>query len=689
MIEDRPRTARDLTSRPLEWNPPRAAISRVPYLPGLDGMRAIAVVAVILYHTNNGWVPGGFIGVEVFFVISGYLITLLLIGEHEKTGHIDLKQFWLRRARRLLPALFLLLGSLMIYVALFKRDQLGNIRGDVIAGLTYVSNWYQIWVGQGYTSSLDFVPLRHLWSLAVEEQFYLVWPLVMVGLIRLGRRRLPTVALWLIGAAFAITLVTALLFAGGRPGEATNLTWEISGREIVKNDALYLSTITRASGLLIGAAFAMLWRPVAVMRGPLRNRGRELDVLAIVGMAGLVALAWKLHVAYEDGRGDPWLFRGGFLLVALCTLLVMAAVTHRGAAAGPILGNPVFNWIGTRSYGLYLFHWPIYQILREQAGKELPFNDFVIAMILTVMITEASYRVVETPVRKQQLGAWWRSITERSDPRPRQAVVLGGTALVALLGFSAVSMAGGDVKLNDVEASLAEAEDDVTNPGDLLATTGTTAAVTTAPVTPTVAPEPTTTVAGAPAPTTTVAAPTTTAAPPVPAGGMLALGDSVMRGAAAALKDIGFDNVVAEEGRQFAAEVELVQGLAASGALPQVVLVHLGTNGTIGSRDAEAFFTALKDVPLVVVLTLWMPNPKPWIAPNNEVIQGLQATYPNVRVGNWATFAPECDAWADQQGYQNDCYGSDGFHMGENGAEYYANTINYWVNQFKAELGLT
>ena len=193
----------ELSARPLEWNPPRQAISRVPYLPGLDGMRALAVVAVILYHTNNGWLPGGFIGVEVFFVISGYLITLLLIGEHEKTGRIDLKQFWMRRARRLLPALFLMMALLMVYSAIFERDTLGKLRGDVIAGVAYVTNWYQIWTGAGYTALLDFAPLRHLWSLAVEEQFYLLWPLIMVALMRLGRRRLPEISRWLVLAAVA------------------------------------------------------------------------------------------------------------------------------------------------------------------------------------------------------------------------------------------------------------------------------------------------------------------------------------------------------------------------------------------------------------------------------------------------------------------------------------------------------
>ena len=167
----------------------RAHISRVPYLPGLDGMRALAVVAVMVYHANSDWLPGGFLGVEMFFVISGYLITLLLISERERTYRISLRQFWMRRARRLLPALFTMMAIVVAWTAVFKTEALGQLRGDVIAGIFYVSNYYQIWVGQGYTAAGDFAPLRHLWSLAVEEQFYLVWPVVMVVLLgRAGTR---------------------------------------------------------------------------------------------------------------------------------------------------------------------------------------------------------------------------------------------------------------------------------------------------------------------------------------------------------------------------------------------------------------------------------------------------------------------------------------------------------------------
>ena len=208
------------TTSPLLRRRRRDRTRRVPYLPGLDGMRALAVVAVMVYHANPAWLPGGFLGVEVFFVISGYLITLLLIGEHERSGTVSLGQFYVRRARRLLPALFALLVGVTVYTALFRRDALGLLRGDVLAALVYVSNWYQIWVGQGYTAAGDFAPLRHLWSLAVEEQFYLLWPLVMIGLIRLGRRRLPSMSVWLVAAAIAITAVVAALRRPGRSARA-------------------------------------------------------------------------------------------------------------------------------------------------------------------------------------------------------------------------------------------------------------------------------------------------------------------------------------------------------------------------------------------------------------------------------------------------------------------------------------
>ena len=289
---------------------PAGQISRVPHLPGLDGLRALAVVAVMVYHANSSWLHGGFLGVEVFFVISGYLITLLLIAEHERAGRIALGQFWLRRARRLLPALFAMLALLMIYLAIWFPRARGRSRGDILGGLSYLSNWYQIWVGAGYTAREAFAPLRHLWSLAVEEQFYLIWPLVMVAILRRGRAHLPRVALWLIGVSVAITIAIAVLYV---PGDIDSCVHRravqglVEGRRAVhqrerhalpRHDHACRRTDARRR-LRDGVATAR-----AHARSASRTRARQLDVLASSGSWRSAGMMWVTHLA-DPARDDP------------------------------------------------------------------------------------------------------------------------------------------------------------------------------------------------------------------------------------------------------------------------------------------------------------------------------------------------------------------------------------------------
>ena len=317
-----------MSSRIDTTGPTTAELSRVPYLPGLDGLRALAVVGVMIYHANHTWLHGGFLGVEVFFVISGYLITLLIITEHERTRKVDLKAFWIRRARRLLPALFVLLLVLSLYMSMFERRPLGNTRGDIIAGLLYGSDWYQLWAGQGYTNFEAFAPLRHLWSLAVEEQFYLVWPVVMT--VVLSRRRyLPNLARRFVGLAVLVTVATGVLYRPGVVaacgGEATTGLVTVAGHCINVNEFLYLGSFSRSSGLLLGAGFALVWRPAAIMRGAMRDRGFGLGVMAFVALGGLGWLAATMHLI-DAGVYNPWLFRGGLLVVGALTLVVLAAV---------------------------------------------------------------------------------------------------------------------------------------------------------------------------------------------------------------------------------------------------------------------------------------------------------------------------------------------------------------------------
>jgi peptidoglycan/LPS O-acetylase OafA/YrhL len=360
---------------------------------------------------------------------------------------------------------------LVTYTWMFRADELGKLRGDSLGGLLYVSNWYQIWVGQGYSATGDFAPLRHLWSLGVEEQFYLLWPIVMLLLLRrTGTRNVALAARWLVLAALGVTVLTALLYHPGQIGDCSvnpDAYWTLGERCISKADTLYLSTITRSSGLLLGAAFAMVWRPVAIMRGPLRNAGRLLDVIALVGLLMLGLLNWRLHFVTPSGA-DAWLFRGGFLWTSLATLMVIAGVTHRRTMTSRVLGARPLVWVGTRSYGLYLYSWPIYQIIRKVAGNVLTLPQFAVALLVTVVITEASYRFVETPIRRREVASWWESLRVRRDPVPRQLVAVTTVVSLLLLAFGVLRLGLADLKQNDIAIALEEGAENTTSLEELL-----------------------------------------------------------------------------------------------------------------------------------------------------------------------------------------------------------------------------
>ncbi|MDO8389472.1 MAG: acyltransferase family protein [Actinomycetota bacterium] len=615
---------------------PSAGLSRVPYLPGLDGLRAIAVVGVMIYHAHHDWLPGGFLGVEVFFVISGYLITLLLMGEQERTGRVDLKQFWTRRFRRLLPALFVMMALVAVYIAAFFTDAREETRGDFMGGIFYVSNWYQIFVGQGYGSSEAFVPLRHLWSLAVEEQFYLLWPLVMVFLLRRSRGRLPSVGVKLLLLSVGIAVAVGLVFVSGPV--ATSCTaefntgcWKLGDKFINVNDMLYLGSFSRAGGLMLGAGFAMLWRPLAVLRGPLREKARRLDVLAVVGLAVLLYLMATMYLSKQSGSVyNPLLYRGGFLLTGVATLLLIAAATHARAATGKLLGNPLFLWIGTRSYGLYLYHWPIYQIIRKQANVQLTPVELIAAMLITVPITEISYRYIETPIRTGQFAAIRHSLTHHGSH------ILATVSVVALLGVGSYSLATADPHcVGDVRCALA---DDST-------------ATTDGPIT-------TDTASTLPGETTT----TTIKKPPKK---FVAIGESVMDGARIYMETGGISTYT-QEGLGPEGVKNSVKNRTAEGNIgtATVIIIQVGHNAPVGADAIDAIMAEVPgDAGSVYFMTLH--GEAAWIGPNNEVIKAIPQTYPNVKVIDWEAVAEQTTL----------C--SDGMHLtcGGDAPTFFANTI--------------
>jgi len=650
-------------------------IGRLPYLPGLDGLRAIAVVAVMIYHANHEWLSGGFLGVEVFFVISGYLITLLLVAEHERKGRIDLPQFWKRRARRLLPALLLLLAGLAVFMVLFRRRPMGRTRGDFAGGIFYVSNWYQIFVGQGYTANEAFVPLRHLWSLAVEEQFYLIWPLIMTVLLaRRGGRDLTRLAVWFAGISVAISAGMALLFASGDVAATCTLDqrqgyWTLFGRCISTNESLYLATLSRAGGLLMGAAFALVWRPQELGRGAMRDKARMLDG---VGVVGLVILGWLMWTMWLSKGGHAFgirfntaLFRGGLVLTDIATLLIIAGVTHQRSGLGRVLGIPILNWIGTRSYGLYLYHWPIYQIIRLEAGKALTPAQFVFAMLLTIPITEASYRYVELPIREGRIGKSLRE-PRRSRPadvykRRRRLAVIAAVTIV-VVGFAGVSIARAPNEcVGQVECDLAAASagtDSVARSTDPPETATTVAGTGEQPTT-----QPTVAVS------TTSTSSTTSTTLPVDQRPPVAIGESVMLGAKPQLEAEGF-TVDAAESRQGKEVVDVLARMRAAGQLGNTVVIHIGTNGEVSD---DTFSKIMANLPPNEVKSVWFLTvraDREWIDGNNSRIVALPSKYPNVRVGFWDGFVPGIDGMA-----------SDGIHLKTDKAKQtYAALIKGWAD---------
>ena len=618
---------------------------RLHYLPGLDGLRALAVTAVLLYHAGLSWIPGGFLGVEVFFVISGYLITCVLLADRERTGRFDLRQFWFRRARRLLPALFVLLLVTLAVAVPFYRGEVAELRVDLLAALGYSTNWYFILDHQSYFEFAGRPPLlQHLWSLAIEEQFYLVWPLVLALLV--GRLRRGGMFVLLIGGAVASSVLMAALW-----------------RPDADPSRVYYGTDTRAAGLLVGAALALVWAPWALPR----RRHRAYPVL--LNLAGLGALALLVLLHLELDQYQPLLYRGGFALVALSTALIIAVAVHPQAHAGKLLGMPPLRWLGTRSYAVYLWHWPVFMLTRPQVDVSLDGGELLALRLgITCALAELTYRLVEKPVRLGALGRAWRAYRhsrgiQRWARGARWGAPVGVTALCgAVLAVFAVSAQPPappsylSVKAVHIvsQAGAVDAADRVTR-----------ATRAPAPIPPTSTPDPASGTGGPAQPRQPNAGPIP-AAVYVPVGGVTvtALGDSVMVGAAAELAAaIGGAEIDAVIGRQTQDVVRILQQRGASGGLGEAVVIHVGNNGVFTAGQFDAMMQSLSDRRVVVFVSVRVP--RNWEGPNNSVIANGVARYSNAALVDWHSASVN----------RPDLFWEDGIHLRSSGVQLYTSLI--------------
>jgi peptidoglycan/LPS O-acetylase OafA/YrhL len=580
------------------------------YLPGLDGIRALAVLGVLLYHGDLTWMRGGFLGVDVFFVLSGFLITTLIVEEYNRSGRINFKRFYLARARRLLPALLLMLVIVGMLAAFIYRDSAAQFRADAIASLFYVTNWWYVISDASYFEAIGRPPfLQHLWSLAVEEQFYLLWPALTLILLRWrGRRGVFYVA---IGGALASTAWMAFLaITNGYPQEADP-------------SRAYFGSDSHIMGLLLGAALAMVWRP-----GRLSTR-LTAGAKAVVTVVGFLALLIVLYFFWQVGEYSNFLYRGGFLVLSGVVCVLIAAASHPGAPFGKLIGTQPWRYIGQRSYGLYLYHWPIYVITRPELDVPLDGPALLgLRLGLTFLVAEISYRYVEIPIRRGAIGAFitrWRE----ADPDERsylgRRVLASSGVAIAALGLMGAGLATAKPVDQAIPADVAAAigiddggptqiliDDPSATPSDGASADSSSGS-------------------GAP---DTPSAPSADGLPTNSNGALTAIGDSVMLGIASQLMDkIDGSKVDAEVSRQASGVLERVQKLSKKGLLAPTVVIHTGTNGILTEDQLREMLDILSDRERVVVVTTNVP--RSWMEPNNELIAAVVPDYPNAVIADW------------------------------------------------------
>ena len=551
----------------------------ITHIPAIDGLRAVAVIAVMLYHLGFSWIPGGFLGVDLFFVISGYVITRLLLDSIQRSGGLDLRAFYKARMRRLLPPLLLMIFGTAIFVGVWAPETSRRLVSDAPFSIFGGMNWWLVFRHTDYFEAIGRPPLlQHTWSLAVEAQFYLIWPLVLLLILKqFGKKRIPGAALF-IAAVSGITLFLV------------SLSLDASSTSQVSH--VYFGTDTHSIGLFLGAALAVSWIPQN-LKSEVSQRAQDfVDGIGVFGFIGILGAFLLIN------ESDTTLYRLAFPLAGIFGCAILTSIVHPASRFAPLLRSRVLVWIGERSYAIYLWHWIVFQLTRpsvDLAGEEWAL--YTVRFLIVLALADISLRWVELPVRTGAVESWFRGMKYRTKKvRIRQKVTVA-VSVIALLATTTIISANA-ISIADQETARLEKE-------------------------------------------LTLEVKPSTQKPALISNNALpdlwVTGDSVILGIRYELGDqrtIGLIN--ARVGRQAPELLEVIRHDKISvGNSP--IIFNLGNNNALTRTQVSDIFAEVQNQSQIIVVNTAVP--RPWRDANNSLISEFAAQNRRVRVVDWAAIS--------------------------------------------------
>jgi len=571
----------------------------VRHISSIDGLRAIAVTAVILYHLGITWIPGGFLGVDLFFVISGYVITRLILDSINQSSALDLRAFYAARLRRIYPAFIFMVICTIIFIGVWAPEAIKRFLSDLPYALTGTINWFLVARHQDYFEAIGRPPLlQHTWSLAVELQFYLIWPLILLTVLKyFGKKNIARIAL-LIAIISGVTLFLV------------SLRLDQSNAQQISH--IYFGTDTHSLGLFLGSALAVSWIPQNLSADIAKRAQDVIDGIGVVGLLGLIATFLFID---ETNTG---LYRIAFPLAGIFGCLVIISLVHPASRFAPLISSAPFRWVGQRSYGIYIWHWVIFQVTRPSVDLTGQTWALYLARVLLVLaLADISLRWVEIPFRQGMVQNWFRGMKYRAPKvKLRQQLSIVFSIIAVLAVTSSISVQAINKADQISQDLLTQQEDQAASQEDLGSTTG-----------------------------------------------LWVTGDSVILGIRSKLESKEHISLInARVGRQ-APELLAVMRVDQSSVPSSPVVFNLGNNNALTEQTVVDIFEVVKNQPQVIVVNTAVP--RPWKDANNAIISKVASRYPNVRLVDWDRVSKD----------RPELFAPDGVHLSPAGSDVYVDLV--------------